>query len=155
MTFNQLINRVKTIAESHKQVQRFAHGFLSDFLTDKTDQYPAVFLQDNGGSVSINNRAAEFNFKMFVVDLTHVSEETKYNEVDVQSDMISVVLDLLAQFSRPEFSDWRVSSDNSIQLLAEEGDDMYAGCVVDISITTIYTQNVCAVPTTITEYAAG
>jgi hypothetical protein len=152
MTLNNIILRIKTIAESHKQVQRFAHGFLSDFLNDKTNVYPGVLIQDNGGVVSISNRSAEFNFKLFIVDLVHVSEETKYNEVDVQSDMISVALDLLTQFNRPEYTDWRVSSENSIQLLAEEGADMYAGCVMDISVSVRYTQNACAIPTLITAY---
>jgi hypothetical protein len=155
MTLNQILKRIETIALAHKQVNRFAHGFVSDFLNNKTDLYPAVLLQDNGASVSINERKWEFGFRLFILDLVHVSEETKYNEFDVQSDAVSIVLDLLTQFNRPEYTDWRVSSDSSIQLLAEEQADMLAGCVVDIAINVLYTQNKCAVPTTITEYTTG
>lgn len=152
MTYNQIIRRIKTIAEAHQQVRRFGRGLLTDFLANKTDNYPAVLLQGAGGRFSMNGRSSTVNFRMFIVDLAHVSEDSKANELDVHSDMISVGLDLLTQFNNGNYNDWRISSDNNFQLLVESDGDMYAGVYVDFSISFMYSQNVCAVPTSKTTY---
>lgn len=155
MTLNQLIKRIRNISLAHKQVRTFARGMnMSEMLNDKQTKYPAVFLLDNGGSISLTGNASTFNFRMLFIDLVHVSDETKDNEQDVQSDMISVAQDVLAQMSHPGYDDWRLEGGNNLQLLAEEYADMAAGCRIDISINVIYDQNVCAVPTTLATYSA-
>ena len=147
MTFNQVISRIRKIASSHKQVRTFKRGKLEDFLSDKTSKYVAVFLQENTGSVSMTTKEASFSFRMFVLDLTHVSEETDENELDVLSDTYSIILDILAQMNWAGYDDWRVSANNNTQSLVEYDNDMTAGWYVDISISIIYSQNICAVPT--------
>jgi hypothetical protein len=147
VTLNSIIARISTIALAHKQVKRFYKGLATDFLTDKTNIYPAVLLQDGGGVISLKDHSVSMRYKIFFVDLVHVSEDAKDNEPDVHSDMISIAMDLLAQMNHPQYNDWRISTDNNMQLLVEENDDLYAGVVVDITIKTMYTQNVCAVPT--------
>jgi hypothetical protein len=152
MTFTQIIRRIKTIVQSHQQVRAFGRGLVTDFLTDKTTNYPAVFLQNSGGQINLGGHSSTVNFRMFIVDLVHVSEDAKDNETDVQSDMISIGMDILAQLNNGNYNDWRVSSGNSFQLLSESGDDMYAGIYIDFSIGFQYSQNVCEVPTTKTNY---
>jgi hypothetical protein len=152
LTFNQIIRRIRTVALAHQQVKTFGRGLVTDFLTDKTTNYPAVFLQNAGGRFSMTGRSSTINFRMFIVDMVHVSEESKENELDVHSDMISIGLDLLTQFNNPNYNDWRISSDNNFQLLVETDGDMYAGIYVDFSISFVYNQNVCEVPTTKTIY---
>lgn len=152
MTFNQIIRRIKEIATAHLQVKTFGRGLVSDFLTEKTTQYPAVFLQNAGGKFSMNGRSSTVSFRMFIVDMVHVSEETNDNETDVHSDMISIALDLLAQMNNGNYNDWQISSDNNFQIVVETDGDMYAGIYVDFSISFIYNQNVCQVPTTKTTY---
>lgn len=147
MTLNAIIKRIQSIALAHKQVRSFYKGLASDFLTDHTREYPAVLLQDSGGTVNLKNREVVLTYKLFVVDLVHVSEDTKANEQDAHSDMISVALDILAQMNHPGYQDWRISASNNLQLVVEEDNDMYAGCALSISISTMYTQNVCAAPT--------
>jgi hypothetical protein len=147
VTLNAIIKRIQSIAVAHKQVRSFYKGLASDFLADRTREYPAVLLQDSGGSVNLKNREVVLTYKLFVVDLVHVSSDAKENEQDTHSDMISVVCDILAQMNHPSYQDWRISPSNNLQLVVEEENDMYAGCVLSISISTMYTQNVCAVPT--------
>lgn len=154
MTLNQIIARVGSLSLAHKQVRTFKRGLVTDFLADHTIPYPAVFLQDNGGTISMSGRAATFNFRLFFLDLAHVAADTRDNELDVQSDMVSVAMDLLAQFNHGDYHDWRLSTDNSLQLLAEHENDMTAGCYVDISISVEYAQNVCEVPSEIQSYTA-
>jgi hypothetical protein len=152
MTLNQAIRRIKTIVEAHSQVRTFGRGLLADFLTDKTTDYPAVLLQNTGGVISLGRKMCELRYRIFFTDLVHVSEDTKANETDVHSDMLSVAMDILSQISHPNYTDWILSAENNIQLFVEQDGDMYAGCYVDFTIRFMYKQNVCEVPTTKTNY---
>jgi len=130
LTYNQVLKRIQTIAEAHKQVRYFARGLLTDFLSDKTIPYAAVFLEDGGASINPGSNTASFGFRMRFVDLVHVSEDTKENELDVLSDMFSVAMDIIAQMNYPAYNDWKVSLTNNLQSLVESDGDMYAGWYV-------------------------
>lgn len=146
MTLNNVIHRIQALALAHKQVRSFGKGLISDFLVDKTTKYPAIFLQDNGAGISLGSHSTTLTYRMFVVDLVHVSEDTKDNEQDVQSDMLSIAQDLLAQMNDNKYDDWRISPDNALQLIVENDGDMHAGVVIDFSIRIMFEQNICAVP---------
>lgn len=147
LTLNQVRNRIERIALAHSQVRSFKKGLISDQLTEHTARYPAVYLSGPGqGSISISSRAAVINYQLFIMDLVHVSEDTKLNEEDVLSDMFSIAQDLVAQMNSAVYTDWRVSPDNNLQIVVEDESDMRAGVVLDFSISTMYTQDLCAVP---------
>ena|SRR6185503_3382518 len=148
MTLNQVINRIKTLALSHKQVRNFYQGLVSDFLTDKTTNYPSVFLQENGGKISTVGHATTLNYRIFLLDLVNVSENSNLNTQDVQSDMISVAMDLVAQMNQGLFDDWALSTDNNLQLVYEDENDVVAGVILDFSIRIPFTQDLCQIPTT-------
>lgn len=152
MTLNQVINRIKSLALGHQQVRTFKKGLVSDFLTDKTTKYPAVFLQDVGGNISLIGHATTLTYRLFFVDLVHVSQDTNDNEQDVHSDMVSIAMDLLAQMNNSSYDDWRISTDNTLQLLVENDGDMFAGAVVDVSVRIMYEQNICQIPSDILNY---
>ena len=152
LTLNQVLKRIESLTLAHKQVRTFSKGLVTDFFTDKTTKYPAVCLQDNGGTISLTGNATTLSYRMFLLDLVHVSEDSKQNEQDVQSDMILIAQDLLAQMSYPGFDDWAISSDNQLQLLVEHDNDLIAGCYFDFSVRIMYERNVCQVPTSITDY---
>lgn len=152
MTLNQVIKRVQDLATAHKQIRSFGKGLIQDFLVDKTTRYPAVFLQDIAGNISLGNHATALSYRLFIVDLVHVSADAKTNEQDVQSDMVSIAMDLLAQMNNPQYNDWAISSDNNLQLLVENDGDMHAGVVIDFSVRIMFEQNICVIPTDITGY---
>jgi hypothetical protein len=116
MTLNSVIKRIRELCLAHRQIRSFMVGRVTDFLTDKTTKYPAVFVQDNGGVISTEGHAAMLNYRIFFVDLVNASEDTKENELDVQSDMVTVAMDIIAQMNFSIFSDWRLSSENNLQL---------------------------------------
>jgi hypothetical protein len=155
MTLNQALKRIKTLALAHKQVRSFRKGLLQDLFADKTALYPAVCLQDNNGSISLGGHQATLNFRLFVFDLVHVSEDTKTNEDDVLSDTLSILMDLLAQMNHGNYDDWKISSDNNFDFLVENDGDMQAGVAIDIAVSFINSQNVCEVPTEIEEYTTA
>ena len=146
MTLNQTINRIKQIVLAHKQVRTFAKGLVSDFLNEHTTKYPAVFLQDNGGSISTGRHITTLNYKLFFADLVHVSQDTNDNEQDVQSDMVSIAMDVISQMNAGGYSDWKISTDNNLQLFVENDNDLHAGCVIDVSVSFMFSQNICIIP---------
>ncbi len=147
MTLNNVLNRIRSICLAHKQVRSFYRGFSTDLLTDRTTNYPAVFLENTGGSIATKGGATSLNFRLSFWDLVNVAKETKLNEQDVDSDMVSVAMDIIAQINYPGWDDWALSVDNALQLVISEGDvDQYGGCTVDFTIRIIFKQNVCAAP---------
>jgi len=147
MTLNQIIDRIKKISLAHKQLNNFYFGFTTDFLTDKTTVYPSAFLNDNGGNIDVAGKQVTYNFKIYLLDLVNIVAETSSNELEVQSDMMSVGLDLLAEFEHSSYTDWKLGFGNTFLLVQEAFDDMIAGVQIDFSITVMYTRDTCAVPT--------
>jgi hypothetical protein len=147
MTLNQVINRIQALCLGHKQLRNFYRGLVDDFLTDKTTNYPSAFLQDNGGKISTSGHATTLAFRLFFLDLENVSENTALNAQDVQSDMVLVAMDIVAQMNAGMFDDWALSTDNTLQLLYEDKDDVVAGCYVDFSLRIMFTQDLCQIPT--------
>lgn len=147
MTLNQVQKRIQDLCLSHKQIRTFRKGLVSDFFTDKTAQYPAACLQDNGANISLGTHQTSINYRLFLLDLVHVSEDTKTNEDDVLSDMLSIAMDLLAKFNQGIYDDWKISVDNNAEFLVEAENDMPGGVVMDFTVSFIFTQNVCQIPT--------
>lgn len=152
MTLNQVLKRIKTISLSHKQIRDYRKGLVTDFFADKTAKYPAACLQDLNGNISTSGHASTFNYRLFLADLVHVSADTGSNEDDVLSDMVSIAMDLLAQLNYGGYDDWKVSTDNNLEFFVEREGDMLAGVIIDFSVRIMYEQNVCQVPTEITDY---
>lgn len=149
LTLNQIVRRIQTIALEHLQVRNFYYGSVTDFLTEKTTKYASCFLQDLPGSFDVVGKVVTFNFRMFLLDLENVSEDTQKNTLDVQSDMAQVCTDLLAEFDFSTFDDWRIGASSTFNFVREELDDIVAGCVVDIAVEIPYSKDTCAIPNTI------
>lgn len=152
MTLNQVIQRINTICTAHLQIRSFYYGLAVDFLADKTTRYPAVFLQDGGARISTNGHATTLNYRIFFCDLVHVSTDTKNNEQDVKSDMLSIAMDIVTQMNNGGYSDWALSSDNTLQFFVEENGDMYAGCFMDFSVRIMFKQDACFIPSDLGGY---
>lgn len=147
MTLNSIIRRIKTIAEGHAQIRGFYQGFIADYLNDSDRSYAVCILQINGGGVNTAQKIGSISFRMFLLDLVHKSEETKENELEVQSDMMSVAMDLIAKMDDSVYTDWRVESNNTIEFISEDGPDNVGGVAIDFTVSAVWDLNRCAVPT--------
>lgn len=145
MTLNQIIKRVQTIVGTHLQIRSFQFGNATEFLNDKTQTYPAVFLQDSGGNVSLTTKDDVLNFKMFCLDLVNVADKTKRNELDVQSDMLTVGKGILAMMNDEDYTDWSIGN-ATYELVEEQFNDMVAGIVFSFSIRTQWNKSYCEEP---------
>jgi hypothetical protein len=146
LTYNQILKRIQQLCVHHAQVKSYKYARPTDFLTEKTTEFTAVFLQDNDGNVSISSKQQTINFKLFVLDLVNVSEDTLTNLKDVQSDTLEIAKDLIALFNDENYTDWAIGSECNFQLLFEAFDALVAGVVVDFSIRVPYLSDRCAVP---------
>jgi len=147
MTLNNVIDRIELICTSHHMIRTFDKGLPGDAMVDHTTKYAYAYLEDNGGSVSISGSGlATLSYRLKLMDLVNVSEDTKTNEQDVQSDMFSVMLDIVAQMSSSIYDDWKISTSNNVQLFVEEDNDMVAGVYLDFSVTIMFKQNLCEIP---------
>jgi hypothetical protein len=148
MTLNQVIQRIKILAGAHRQVQTFnSTAGITDILNDKTVAYPACFLTDIPGSnIDVISKTVTFTFRLFLLDLVHVAASTKLNEQDVQSDMLNIAMDFLAQMDYSGYTDWKVAAAAPVVFVTDTENDRVAGVTVDVSVITPWDKNVCAVP---------
>lgn len=139
------------MVSDHAQVRSFFQNLEADeWLNDKEALYPGALLLDNGGIISPGGHSTTLSFKLFLVDIVNVSDGTKLNELDVQSDMLGVAQDIVAQINR-NCNGWFPNGDCVFQELSDGDNPLYAGVVVDFSVRIVFTQNVCAIPTSFTD----
>lgn len=147
LTLNTVQSRIAAICMNHKMVNSFFYGLKTDVFAAKTTKYPAVFLDDNGGTISPKGHAITLVWRLWFLDLVNVANFSNQNDVDVISDMLGVATDIVTELNR-DSNGW-VMSDATIQQVAEQDNDLPWGVIVDFNIRFPYTQNNCEVPTTV------
>lgn len=148
MTVNQIVKRLQTIIQSHQMVRSYFYGNPNNFLTEKQRDYPAAILQDASGSFLPAGNEFNMPFRLFILDLVNVAADAKENELEVQSDALSIAKDLVALFDSPEYDDWAVGRQVSFSLVAEKFEDMLGGVYIDFTIRTTWDKSYCEAPTT-------
>lgn len=146
LSLNQIVKRIETIALNHLQIRHFYFGSVTDFLTDKTTRYASCFMQDQPGNIDSAGKVVTYLFKLYFLDLENVASDTQKNTVDVQSDMLQIATDTIAQIDFSGFIDWMVLGASNFVLVREEFDDFVAGVAVDINIQVPFDKDICAVP---------
>lgn len=148
MTLNQVIQRIKILAGAHKQLKYFDRpASITDALNDKIVSYPACLsLTIPGSNIDVVNKAVTFSFRLFFLDVINTSSDALVNEQDVQSDMLAVAMDILAQMDYGAYTDWKINAAAPVVFVTDSENDRVAGATVDISIVTPWYKNVCAVP---------
>ena len=94
LTYNQIIKEFNDFADAHKQVQNFGNGDLWE-ITESNQlldyNYPLLWVVDQ--PANLGDGVFTWNFNIITMDLVNKDES---NENDVKSDMIQVLLDLIA-----------------------------------------------------------
>ncbi len=147
-TLNQVRDKLRNLALSHKQIRWFYYGDPWEFLQqEKTVDYAACFLESQPGVIDRETKQQRFNFRVYFLDLVKVIQDTEGNETEVLSDMSSVACDYLAMLMAPaNFNYWEVVKSSSITQVTEFDGDMLAGVYVDIGILVEFAADLCQVP---------
>src|ERR1044072_7570278 len=64
LTYNQILKRIQQLCVHHAQVKSYKYARPTDFLTEKTTEFTAVFLQDNDGNYTDWAIGSECNFQL-------------------------------------------------------------------------------------------
>lgn len=148
MTLNQVIERLKTLALGHKQINSFREGDLVDILNERDIDYPMCLVQILPGSISRTSKQTNFNFAIYLLDLVNVSNDAKSNELEVQSDLTSIAEDMIALINYPGYLDtWTPSNEAQLEYFNEKFEDLVTAARITLTISTRYDANRCQVPT--------
>ena len=145
MTLNQIIQQIKTQAESHRMVQKFAVGAEFDFAVDEVKYYPLVWLVPTGFNFSTDQRLVTYNFTMLVMDRAF---ESSSNTIEVLSDTAGIIIDIVTLIKRNVTdSDFEIQVNGQAEPFFDNRTDVVSGYGLDFSINTPYLESYCDIPT--------
>jgi hypothetical protein len=145
MTLNQIIEKIKTQAESHKMVGKFAVGAEFDFAVDEVKYYPLVWLVPNGFTFNTEQRLVSYNFAMLVMDRQF---ESSSNTIEVLSDTAGIIIDIVTLLKRNVAdSDFDINVNGQAEPFFDSKTDVVAGHGLDFVINTPYLESYCDIPT--------
>jgi len=145
MTLNQIIAKIKTQAESHKMVGKFAVGAEFDFAVDEVKYYPLVWLVPNGFTFNTDQRLVSYNFAMLVMDRQF---ESSSNTIEVLSDTAGIIIDIVTLLKRNVTdSDFDINVNGTAEPFFDSKSDVVAGFGIDFVINTPYLESYCDIPT--------
>ena len=149
LTLNQVVNRIRTLALSHLQINDFYFGEIPEFLANGDISYAACFLEQLPGSIDRTEKLQTFNFRVYLLDRVLVAEDTEGNEQEVLSDMSSVAADFMAMLMYSEYEDdWMIEEVAATAPVTEAINDMVAGVYMDIGVKVDFMADRCQVPAT-------
>lgn len=147
MTLKQIIARLQTLAESHRQINTFYYGSFDEFIDGQDIIYPAIFCELNDtANVSLTNRITNYQFNFYFFDLLDTANRSLNNQLEVQSDMASIAQDYLAMLYDITFKDWEIGEEYNMTIRDYELQDLTCGVSIQVNIGTRFDANLCQVP---------
>ena len=145
MTLNQIIEKIKIQAESHKMVGKFAVGAEFDFAVDEVKYYPLVWLVPNGFTFNTEQKAVNYDFSMLVMDRQF---ESGSNTIEVLSDTAGIIIDIVTLLKRNVTdADFEVQVSGNAEPFFDSRNDICGGHGISFTINTPYLESYCDIPT--------
>jgi hypothetical protein len=153
-TKNQVITKLRQLAESHLLVRGFGYG-------DRWELESAMTKVD-GTTIGLTHpskqpfmwvtpiiaRVAEgslfYDFEIIVGDLVKRDES---NELEVESDTLLICLDILSKLNDESY-EWALSKQSNLQPFTEKWDSEFTGHIMNVSLEFMFDYNYCQVPFT-------
>lgn len=143
ITLKVLNSIFEDIATNHALINAYGLGDPWEITAETVQYYPLFWVEVLPGTFGSN--LITYNFRLMVCDLVHKDES---NELDVQSDTIQVLWDIV-KLLKDNYEDFffDLSTSNTATPFTEEFDDEVTGWYLDISITVPRIFGSCDVPT--------
>ena len=140
-TFKDIVNEIKRVALSHKLVNSFGFGNISDIQANELVS-PIVWLHPQASNK--NNNINIFTFDIYILDLL---EQSKENLLDVTSDTVLIGNDIINVLSENgEGVGFFLDSDNiTIEIVEGKFDSFYGGVVFTVNVSSAIGNN-CNIP---------
>lgn len=136
----EIKNRLVTFFENHAQINDVVFEDDFDFNAERSLTYPVVNIEWLGSNA--NGKLNTHSYQIVLSDL--VDENIKGHEDEIYSDMMLIAEDLFAWLQEQEGFDFK--SNVAIKKITDDGDDRTSGLSFTIQLSTIMSQNVCAIP---------
>ncbi len=164
-TYNNVINTLKNIGNSHNQIETVTSGDIFDINLEKMEKF--VLMHINPVNVTTGDFGLTYNFQIFICDL--VSEDANWtnaniqsannlsNEQEVLSECLQISVDIISllrhslQQSASTVGDindplYFAEGQQTLEPFTERFDNLLTGWVFSISILVANDFDACAVP---------
>lgn len=141
MTLNEIIQRIKAIADGHKMIETVYNGPVMDALSESELTYPVMTFDTTAGRIS--GSSLVFDFSFFFFDRLMQGND---NEREVQSDQVEIAKDIVAQLRFPG-QDYTIGETVTINLFTDTTPELLAGCQLILSVDIPFASDRCVVPT--------
>jgi len=143
MTYKQIVDRVRAVAEAHKMIVDFGYGNLSDIKTNGDDaeaDYPYVFL--NPQTHQRTSQTITYRFNMIVMEMAKNDVEV----LQVQSNCQQYIDDILAQLRFGYNDQVDLTLNLVLTPFKERFQDTVAGMTASLEIIVPSALNQCLAP---------
>ncbi|MBV7534044.1 hypothetical protein [Chitinophaga sp. sic0106] len=141
MTLNQLNQLLKGFVSDHPQLNSFGRGGYEELQASKDIVYPLMWVASYDGRHA--DKQMQRNIQIVFADLL---KEDKSNELEVQSDMEQVALDLIALLRDNPDYDFQVDDSIQILLFTERFVDFTAGVFITFTFRDPKPYDRCEIP---------
>lgn len=146
MTYKEIIDQIKAVADAHTMVQTVGYGQISDisFPDDqKSPDYPYFFI--NPVSASANERTISVNLNLIAMT-QHVDREGLI--IQAQSEMMQILNDILAEFNYGSLKTGSivVASEQTFTPFVERFQDDVSGATANVTFTAKAPMSACDTP---------
>jgi len=142
VTYYQIIDDLKGLAQAHEQINSFGFGDLTqmtmDIETKQSPIYTKLYIIPN--DVSLDQNELTYNFQVIVADRL---KDDYSNQRDVMNDTLEIMKDVFTFLYLSEYeSEW----DATVEPFLERFEDVLAGWTMSLVITQPFDYNRCNVP---------
>jgi hypothetical protein len=141
MTYNQLINVFKNIADKHMMVNAFGFGFYENMNNDPNSIYTKLWVTPINSTVKEN--VIEYSFRILVYDVPHKDDS---NKQEIWSDSMSICVDIY-KILKGYYNDFTVVGEPVIELFEDKLADWVCGSMMVINIDVVTDLSECGIPT--------
>ena len=150
ITYNNIIQALQNFADNHFFIQTFTHGNVEELDLNKETDYP--ILHANYLGADYDTGVKNYNFEIYIVDVPSDKLDKITYQREVISDAEQCAEDLLADITNgfnvfTQDHNYETSGAN-VTPIEEEGSNVLAGVVLDITITVGYEYDACNAPLT-------
>ena len=141
-TLNQLVGNLRDIADLHQQIHGFNYGEPWEFYQSGVTNSPEMWVTCEGVTRE-GSKVSTFNMRVYIVDNVKRGE---LNELEVESDLIQIAEDIIAQLRHHSYG-WNLPrTDNiSISVRTERTPKMLTAVEFALTIRVPKPDNRCAI----------
>lgn len=146
-TLNQIIDQIKDLADNHYQIAEVGVGTVAELQSKPDRSYPLLWLSIEDGFLDENYKVDNIRLTMFGrVIVGEEGQDDDASELEVLSDMQSVLLDFYNYFHQQHNQEYVTDKLGNLEPFTERTNDRTAGYSGVLEIKQFYEWNKCWIP---------